>query len=137
MHRGMSCVVLLASAIGSSLIGCDDVDVFLPDERKALEAYESISEGSTEGEVRARLGPPSCVVDLEHADSPTLVARCPEDAEPRTLPRDNRKDWPREMLTLMPEVPTRRVLLYADDTVFAQYFFDDAGRVVLVHVAVS
>ena len=43
--------------------------------------------------------------------------------------------WP--LWTLAGEMPTRRVLLYAEATVFARYCVDDDGRVVRVDVTVS
>lgn len=132
-----SAAVLLVAAFGLFASRCSDVDVLVPDERAALERFESIANGAHEDELRAKLGPPTCIVTLERPDAPSIVAHCPADGAPVVLSREQQRDWPWPVWTLPDDIPTRRVLIYADGTVFARYFVDDDGKVVSTLVSVS
>lgn len=127
-----------AAAAGLLAAHCGDVeDVLVADERAALERFESIAIGAHEDEVRAKLGPPTCLVTWESPDAKHLWAHCADAAEPRLLSRDRRRDWPWPLTWALPdELTTRRVLVYADGTVFAHYCVDDDGRVVSAQVSI-
>src|SRR5262245_20607746 len=137
MRPSFLCLRLLVALV-FLLQSCGDVrHVYTSYERDAVDKFESVRPGVLESEVREKLGDPRCIVTLDRPDQETMTVWCPARGGPRTVPRTQWKDWPPELGTLSPNMPTRRVLVYVNGTVFAHYFLDEEGKVTSVEVNVS
>ena len=128
----------LALTVSVWCFGCEDPkNLYSPAERRAVERFESVAVGSSEEGLRGRLGAPTCVVSMESTDAPTIAVRCPEHAQAVVVERERRRDWPPELGALNSKMPTRRVLIYLEATVYGHFFVGDDGTVVKVEVKVS
>lgn len=133
--RAIAWTALMAiAALGT---GCNREAVYTPGELHIESRFKSVRVGTTEGELRSRLGDPICVIRAVEGGQDRLEARCPEESPPQSLKPGDRSTYPDQLPALPTERPTVKLLVYADATVWAYYFIDERGRVSLVEVRIS
>jgi hypothetical protein len=127
-----------AVAVAGALacFACDDA-IYAPGEVLARDRFQAIALGTSETDLRARLGAPICVVEALEGTGRAFTARCPEASPPQPFEIDDPSTWPPDLWGLSEHEPMTRVLVYRDGTVAVSYFVDPHGRVQFVRVVIS
>jgi hypothetical protein len=120
-----------------ALSACDREMAYLPEELAIEARFRGIEAGSSEQDVRARLGEPICVLYAIPGSREELEVRCPESSSPGRLRAGDRSTWPAKLPGLPRQLPSFRALVYVDARVSAYYLLDAQGRVEFVQVRMS
>jgi len=124
-------------ALSALALTCNREMAYTPGELAIEARFRSIEAGSSEQDVRARLGTPACVLYALPGSEGELEVHCPESSPRVRLTVADRSKWPAKLPGLPSRPPTFKALVYVDATVSAYYLVDKRGRVELVQVRMS
>jgi hypothetical protein len=134
--------VALAVAATVSVAACDAA-VYLPEELAAQKRYDAVAVGTSEADLRARLGAPECVVNRKDGEPRSIELRCPETSAPHVAEETSFASWRRIRISptwiammALPE-PGTRLLIFVDGTVYGYFVVDPNGVVTRVKAVIS